>query len=72
MLTSFVLFRHVIYGLHCYKQAMKFKLQVFYHILSYKSAAASGFKYGVYNFSLLFIVCISFRCHTGVQTAAEN
>ena len=25
------------------KQAMKVKLQVFYHILSYKSAAGSGF-----------------------------
>ena len=31
------------YRSHCYKQAMKVKLQVFYHILSYKSAAGSGF-----------------------------
>ena len=36
-LSSFALFRHAM------KHAMKVKLQVFYHILSYKSAAASGF-----------------------------
>ena len=42
-LSSFALFRHLRYESHCYKQAMNVKLQVFYHILSYKSAAGSGF-----------------------------
>ena len=42
-LSSFALFRHIRYGRHCYKQAMKVKLQVFYHVLTYKSAEGSGF-----------------------------
>ena len=31
-------FRHTQYRRYCYEQAMKVKLQVFYHVLSYKSA----------------------------------
>ena len=31
-------FRHTRYGRYCYEQAMQVKLQVFYHVLSYKSA----------------------------------
>ena len=31
-------FRHILYGCYCYKQAMYVKLQVFYHVLNYKSA----------------------------------
>ena len=42
-------FRHIQYGRYCYKQGIV-KLQVFYHVLSYKSAAGYQvfFKYGVY------------------------
>ena len=47
LLLSVVLYQLLLYldtyGNHCYKQAMKVKLQIFYHILSYKSAAGSGF-----------------------------
>ena len=31
-------FRHTRYRPYCYEQAMYVKLQVFYHVLSYKSA----------------------------------
>ena len=30
--------RHTRYRRYCYEQAMEVKLQVFYHLLSYKSA----------------------------------
>ena len=43
LLSSFALFRHIRYGRYCYKQATYVKLQVFYHVLSYNSAAGSGF-----------------------------
>ena len=31
-------FRHTRHGRYCYKQAMKVKLQVFYHVLKYAIA----------------------------------
>ena len=31
-------FRHTRYRGYCYEQAMQVKLQVFYHVVSYKSA----------------------------------
>ena len=32
-------FRHTQHERYCYKQAMKVELEVFYHVLNYKSAA---------------------------------
>ena len=49
-------FRHTRYRRYCYEQAMQVKLQVFYHLLSYKSATGyqGFFEYGVYFFKTLY------------------
>ena len=48
-------FRHIRYRRYCYKQAMQVKLQLFYHVHSYKSAAGLQglFKHSVYFFETL-------------------
>ena len=51
-------FRHTRYRRYCYEQAMQVRLQVVYHVLSYKSATGlvirGFFEYGVFFFKTLY------------------